>query len=274
MNTFSLVNKRIGSLAGPTLILTTVLLAACASAPTAPSGAQEVRVKLTEMQNDPDMANNARVELRAADAAVRVAEEPLARNDRELGEHRVYMADKRVEMARESANTRMAQTELTRLERELQAERQAAQRLAANRSRENMAASEASQLSRQQQIDALGAQATDRGLKLGDVMFEFGSADLSGDGARNLDRLVTFLNLNEGRDVLIEGHTDSVGSAAFNQGLSERRAESVRGYLSDHGIQRNKLAASGFGLAQPVANNNSDNGRQQNRRVEVIIANE
>ncbi|MGA2778738.1 MAG: OmpA family protein, partial [Steroidobacteraceae bacterium] len=70
-----------------------------------------------------------------------------------------------------------------------------------------------------------------------------------------------------------EGYTDSVGSEDYNQGLSERRAESVRHYLRDQGIDAGRLTASGKGESNPVAGNDSASGRQQNRRVEVIINN-
>jgi outer membrane protein OmpA-like peptidoglycan-associated protein len=73
--------------------------------------------------------------------------------------------------------------------------------------------------------------------------------------------------------VVIEGYTDSVGTQDYNQGLSERRAESVRHYLRGQGIDSGRLTASGKGESNPVAGNDSATGRQQNRRVEVIISN-
>jgi outer membrane protein OmpA-like peptidoglycan-associated protein len=71
----------------------------------------------------------------------------------------------------------------------------------------------------------------------------------------------------------IEGYTDSVGSEDYNQGLSERRADSVKSYLAGQGIGSTRLSASGKGKSDPVAGNDSASGRQQNRRVEVIISN-
>jgi outer membrane protein OmpA-like peptidoglycan-associated protein len=84
---------------------------------------------------------------------------------------------------------------------------------------------------------------------------------------------VSFLSQYPERGVLIEGHTDNVGSAQFNQNLSLKRAESVRRYLADHGVQSQRLTVSGLGFERPVASNESATGRQQNRRVEVIIEN-
>jgi len=127
----------------------------------------------------------------------------------------------------------------------------------------------------QHQIDTLNARVTDRGLvlTLGDVLFITGRSDLQSGGTGHLDKLVAFLNRYPSREVVIEGYTDSVGSQDYNQGLSERRAESVRHYLQGQGIDPSRLAASGKGESNPVAGNDSASGRQQNRRVEVIISN-
>ena len=88
-----------------------------------------------------------------------------------------------------------------------------------------------------------------------------------------MNKLVTFLNNHPDRSVVIEGYTDSVGSEDFNQALSQRRADSVRSYLVRQGISSARLSASGLGESDPVAGNESATGRQQNRRVEVIISN-
>lgn len=71
--------------------------------------------------------------------------------------------------------------------------------------------------------------------------------------------------------IVVEGHTDSQGSAAFNQDLSQRRAQSVRDYLASRGIAGDRLTAQGFGLTRPVADNNSPEGRANNRRVEIVV---
>ncbi len=127
----------------------------------------------------------------------------------------------------------------------------------------------------QNQIDTLNARVTDRGLvlTLGDVLFTTGRAELQTGATTHLDKLVAFLNRYPNREVSIEGYTDSVGSQDYNQGLSERRAESVRHYLREQGIDSGRLTASGRGDSDPVASNDSASGRQQNRRVEVIISN-
>ncbi|QIB67326.1 OmpA family protein [Kineobactrum salinum] len=276
------------------LALCSLFIVSCATAPASPQGAQEVRERLTALQNNPDLAGRARVEFREAEAAVRTAEQPLSGSaDEALGAHRVYMADQKVSIAEARATTRFAEEQRERLAEErdevrLQArtreadkardEAAAARReaLAAQSSREDTAAAAARQAEEyQRQIDALQAATTERGLvvTLGDVLFATGSAELLGGAHSNLDKLVSFLNEYPERRVLIEGHTDNVGSAEYNQGLSQRRADSVRSYLVQQGIPSQSISTSGIGKSRPVADNDTATGRQQNRRVEIIIEN-
>jgi outer membrane protein OmpA-like peptidoglycan-associated protein len=127
----------------------------------------------------------------------------------------------------------------------------------------------------QQELTDLQAKQTDRGmvLTLGDVLFDTGRAELKAGAFSTLDRLATFLRQNPERTVAIEGHTDSVGSDSFNQSLSERRAQAVRVALTSRGIDSGRVTAAGMGETKPVANNATAEGRQRNRRVEVVISN-
>jgi outer membrane protein OmpA-like peptidoglycan-associated protein len=264
-----------------TLIAATVasvLLAACAAAPLKPDGAAEVRNRLTQLQSDPNLGSRAPLAMKEADAAVSTAELPQA--DKDLAAHRVYLADRKVETARAQAQTRFAedqraalsaQRERARLDSRTQ-EADAAKGQAAT-ARMSAASSEQEAAELQRQIDALQAKVTDRGLvlTLGDVLFETGRADLKAGAAGNLSKLVAFLTKYPERLVAIEGYTDSVGSDDYNQALSQRRAESVRSYLVRAGIEPGRLSASGMGKNDPVADNDSAIGRQQNRRVAVII---
>ena len=250
------------------LALSAALLAACAGTPEAPSGAADVRSNLNALQSDPNLAERARDAVREAEEAVRLAEEPLPASEARLAEHRVYIAEQKVEIARAKATTRYAEDQRERLGQERDAARLAARTEEADRARSSSA-------DLQRQIDILQAEATERGivLTLGDVLFTTGSAELQSGGDDNLNRLVDFLNQHPERRVLIEGHTDSVGNAQSNQRLSERRADSVRSYLTRQGISPDRLSTSGMGEARPIATNEDASGRQQNRRVEVIIEN-
>ena len=116
---------------------------------------------------------------------------------------------------------------------------------------------------------------TERGLvlTLGDVLFEVDQADLKPGAVRNLQPLISFLKENSSRGVTIEGHTDSVGSDAYNLTLSQRRADAVRRLLIANGIAADRVTARGLGEAYPVASNETKQGQLMNRRVEVVISN-
>ena len=121
----------------------------------------------------------------------------------------------------------------------------------------------------------LNARPSDRGLviTLGDVLFDTAQASLKNGSSNHLDKLALFLNNYPERTAQIEGHTDEVGSDAANMLLSQRRADTVKAFLVAQGIAGSRLNASGKGEGVPLASNATAEGRAQNRRVEVIIAN-
>ncbi|MGQ0623026.1 MAG: OmpA family protein [Panacagrimonas sp.] len=280
-----------------TLLATAVaslLLAACSAGPTRPQGADNARTKLTALQSDPQLASLAPVAIKEAEAAVVAAEKP--QEDKELGQHLVLMADRKVEIASSQAQslllenqrkTLSEQRESARLDsrtREADAARGDATaarteaeiaRGQADSARMDSAAAKLQAEELQRRMTEMDAKATDRGLvvTLGDVLFSTGRSDLKGGATSNLGKLVTFLNEYPDRTVTIEGHTDDVGSDDSNLGLSTRRADAVKSYLVNQGVASARLVASGKGEGSPVAGNDSATGRQQNRRVEVIIAN-
>ncbi len=107
------------------------------------------------------------------------------------------------------------------------------------------------------------------------ILFDFNSEVLRGDARENLRNLATSLDRYPGTDLMIVGHTDNVGSAAYNQRLSERRANAAASFLASQGVARSRLQAVGRAFNEAVADNDSEWGRQQNRRVEIaIFANE
>lgn len=103
------------------------------------------------------------------------------------------------------------------------------------------------------------------------VNFDFDKATLRPDAIPILDEAARTLKAEPSLMVSVEGHTDSRGTEPYNQSLSERRATTVRNYLADHGVDRNRLTVVGHGELQPVASNDSDDGRAQNRRVELLV---
>lgn len=115
---------------------------------------------------------------------------------------------------------------------------------------------------------------TARGLivNMSDVLFDFGKATLRPEAREKLAKISGIVISHPGLRLEVEGHTDSIGSDEFNQKLSEQRAESARRYLQDAGISPDNLAARGFGESRPVASNDTDAGRRQNRRVELVVS--
>ncbi|UII32068.1 OmpA family protein [Fulvivirga ulvae] len=103
------------------------------------------------------------------------------------------------------------------------------------------------------------------------LLFDVDSYNLKPATKANLNDLANTLKKYENTDILIEGHTDNTGSDSYNQSLSENRAGAVTNYISAQGVSRSRITTMGYGEAQPVADNGSPSGRQQNRRVEVAI---
>ena len=119
-------------------------------------------------------------------------------------------------------------------------------------------------------------RATDHGLilTLGDVGFEAGKASLQPTAMTAIDRLAQLMSVYPERFVRIEGHTDSLGDDAANQQLSERRATAVRDALLARGVDAARVEAVGYGETRPIADNATPDGRQKNRRIEIVLSDE
>jgi outer membrane protein OmpA-like peptidoglycan-associated protein len=117
----------------------------------------------------------------------------------------------------------------------------------------------------QRQGDTIRLQAPEN------ITFDTNRADIKPQFQPVLSQLAQSIEQYPGTVVQIEGHTDSTGAAAYNQTLSENRAGSVRSYMIQRGVDANRLAAFGYGMTRPVADNDTPAGRAQNRRVEVLI---
>jgi len=116
---------------------------------------------------------------------------------------------------------------------------------------------------------------TQRGIvvNLPDVLFEFNRADLRPDAMRATSEIARVAQSHMNRSISVEGHADGVGSIAYNQALSERRANSVARELVRNGVAQGRIRVYGFGESRPIATNTTEEGRARNRRVEVIIEN-
>ncbi|RME95153.1 MAG: OmpA family protein [Bacteroidetes bacterium] len=103
------------------------------------------------------------------------------------------------------------------------------------------------------------------------LLFDFDSDRLLPATRQNLNEMANIMQQYDQTKIIIEGHTDSKGTESYNQALSVRRAESVASFLQAKGISRDRLTVVGYGESQPVASNDNEEGRAQNRRVEIII---
>ena len=226
-------------------------------------------------------ADAARAEQEAAAAAARQAAErdrvaaETARAEAErarLEAERVRAdADAAAERARLEAERVKAEADAARAAAEAQA--QQARLLAEQSEREK---AELRDRLRQQLNTILETRETARGLivNLSDVLFDVDKATLKPGARERLARIAGILSAHPGLRIEIEGHTDSTGSDEYNQGLSERRAQSVQTYLAQQGIGQAIASTVGYGESRPVATNGTAAGRQQNRRVEIIVSGE
>jgi outer membrane protein OmpA-like peptidoglycan-associated protein len=126
----------------------------------------------------------------------------------------------------------------------------------------------------QKRLTELQAKQTERGMlvTLGDVLFESGRAEVKPGAQASMGKLAEFLKQYPTRHILIEGHTDNIGSASYNEALSQRRANAVESALMGMGVAANRVTTAGYGKDYPVAANTTDTNRALNRRVEVYIA--
>jgi len=298
-------NRNLGSLV--LVAFAALAITSCASGPTSPA-LSDARSRLTELKADQALASRAPAAILEAETAVSAAESN--RKSDATGQHLTVMAGRKVDIAWATARTKLLEDQRVVLSEQRDRARLNARTDEANAARTDadfarndaanarsdaadarsatavavgaasvaradaaQARSETDDL--QRLLAELNARPSDRGMvvALGDVMFESGHANLRSGAAKNLAKLAAYLAANQDRAVYIEGHTDSVGSEASNQALSQHRADSVRSYLIGQGASAGRLSASGKGEGSPIGDNATVAGREQNRRVEVIIAN-
>ncbi len=266
------------------ILSSALLLSACASTPKTNPDVQAARSKLATLQGDAQLSAYAPSAVLEADRAVTAAEQAVAAEKEKATINQLtYLANSKIDQAQARAEQGQAEAQFKELGEQRNqlmldartAEAQAARADAkAAQAQASMAQAQADML--RKQISELNAKQTDRGLvvTLGDVLFAPGKADLKAGAANNLDKLATFLSQYPERTATVEGHTDSTGTFEINEALSERRAEAVKNYLVSAGIDASRITAVGKASFQPIADNKTAAGRQQNRRVEIVISNQ
>jgi outer membrane protein OmpA-like peptidoglycan-associated protein len=205
-----------------------------------------------------------------------------AEADRVKSENEARIASAKSETDRlkreNDAKATAAQTEADRLKAENEAQRVAA-KAASDRAAGDKAQAETEKAQLRAQLlvqfnTVLQTRDTARGLivNMSDVLFDTGKYTLRAGAREKLARVAGILAGHPGLQMLVEGYTDSVGSETSNQQLSEHRAASVRDYLTSAGIPAASVTAKGLGETMPVATNDTASGRQQNRRVELVVS--
>jgi outer membrane protein OmpA-like peptidoglycan-associated protein len=287
-------------------------LSACSTVPMSTPTLDQARGDFVAANNRPAVSKYAPLEFKQASDALEKANNAAAKKE-SLAEvdKLAYLAKQKIATAVEVANAKSAEADIAnagqqrdavRLEaRTAEAERarmDAAQAQAQAAAAQGQAANAQSQAAdaqrraadaeaqtreaqaRAAQLEAimveLHAKQTARGMiiTIGDVLFATDQARLTPAGMANVRKLADVLVQNPKRSVLIEGFTDSTGSSAHNQELSERRAMAVRAALTEMGVSADRIAMRGYGEAYPVAANDNAGNRQLNRRVEIVLSNE
>jgi outer membrane protein OmpA-like peptidoglycan-associated protein len=285
-----------------TLLAAALLSAACTTAPTT-SLLDQTRNDYRMLQSNPMTATYAPLEAKQAGDALTLANGAAdQRASQEKIDQLAYLAQQKIALTQEAIKQKSAEAEIAQAGKDRDQMLLDQRTAEADRSKLNakIARNEASDAKRntqvalneaanakqgaieaqahsaqlEAQLSALAAKKTAHGIviTLGDVLFGTDLARLNVDGMRSAQKLVTLLQDNPQRTVLVEGFTDSTGSAAHNQDLSERRANAVRSALVDMGVAQQRIAVHGYGEELPVAANNSAANRQLNRRVEIVLS--
>lgn len=247
-----------------------VTLTGCATSPTDNPKVDEARSSYQSISDDPDVARSGAEQLRNARNDLNKAEKLLKDGaSQEQVEHYAYLAQRHTEIAKQQGLRASLQDQIESADQRRQKLQLQIQSRQASQAKMEAQALRA-------QMEALQAKKTERGmvLTLGDVLFDLNKAELKPAGKRTVRKLADFMKKYPERRVRIEGYTDSTGKADYNQTLSEHRADAVLQELIGQGIDPNRMETKGFGEQYPVASNDTDGGRQRNRRVEIVISDE
>jgi len=243
-------------------------LGACASTPTTDPALESAQAAVRSAEADPNVTQYAALDLSNAQKELQIAEAAANQHKLDQADQPAYLATQLAKLAQvraagkaDDARVASGQTQRDQI------------MLEARQAQLQQANEQAARL--QAEINQLKATPTSRGLvlTLGDVLFDTGKAELKPGASRKMDDLAQFLTDHPNRRVEIDGFTDSTGSSAFNDSLSLNRADAVKGALLARGIDASRISTEGYGSADPVASNDDSGGRQQNRRVEVVIGN-
>ncbi|OZY48288.1 OmpA family protein [Pseudomonas lundensis] len=241
----------------PALLALSVGLAACSHQPNV--NLENAKTNFSALQTNPEATKVAALETKDASEWLDKAQKAyLDKEDESTVDQLAYLTNQRVEVAKQTIALRTAENQI--------------KNAGSDRAQALLDARDA----QIKQLRGLNAKQTERGtlVTFGDVLFDFDKASLKANSRDSITTLANYLIKNPDRKVIVEGYTDSEGSAAYNQGLSERRANAVKNALVRAGVEPSRIVAQGYGKEYPVADNATSSGRAQNRRVEVTISND
>jgi outer membrane protein OmpA-like peptidoglycan-associated protein/outer membrane murein-binding lipoprotein Lpp len=266
------------------------LLAGCASQPVRNEQLEHARTTVQSLEQDPnaqqaaaDQLRDSRRDLQRADAAFQKGESPqqvtylayLADHEAQAG--KAFTDEYRTRQALAKGNEERNRILLEARNQEIQQARQTAQ-TAQQRMQDAQAQAQSAQNQLQQerqQLAEMKTRQTARGLELtlaSNLLFNTGSSTLKPGATLQLGRLADFMRGNSKARIIIEGYTDNRGSADYNQQLSQARAQAVASALESEGIGSDRIQPIGRGKDFPVASNETPAGRQQNRRVDIVLS--
>jgi OmpA-OmpF porin, OOP family len=262
-------------------------VAACSSSPDTIEELETARAVVPQVEASPRAgvaATNISEARQALDRANRLAdksgkladvqyEATVASRNAQIANEKILAAMARDELDKGTAERQAVLTEAREREAQRSAMRARAASAQAQSAEAQAQTAEERARALERELADLKGKKTDRGVvvTLGDVLFDTGLATLKPGAYTTIDRLANVLKEDPERKVLIEGHTDNVGSDEYNQGLSERRAASVQAALFERGVQTSQISTLGKGESTPVAGNDNAAGRQANRRVELVF---
>lgn len=223
------------------------------------------KMEITLARQAVQRAEDARLVTLRQQAAERQMNAELAKRDAQAQAQQSQMAAAQAQAAKAQADAERARAEAAAAEARANAAQANKSAQDANAVREKL---------RAQLNSVLATSETARGLivNMSDVLFDTGKYTLKPDTKVSLAKVSGILQSYPGLKLQVEGYTDSVGGADYNQKLSENRADSVRDFLVSQGVSMDNIAATGYGESNPVADNATASGRAQNRRVQLVVS--
>jgi outer membrane protein OmpA-like peptidoglycan-associated protein len=257
------------------LLGTAALLAACTASSPPPRELVDARAAYTRAQSgpaqqlDPNALDEAKKALgRAESAYAAEAEQRDVKTLAYVAERKSELADIHAQDALEKTQQKQAELEIQQLSAQVRSNNQLQQ--------EQQRTAEAERRAREalERMQGSNVREDARGIVItlpGQVLFATGKSSLLPSSRQKLDEVADVLKDQPDRSIVVEGHTDSTGTDAKNDVLSQQRADSVKDYLVSRGVPSERVTTRGFGASHPVTSNNTPEGRANNRRVEIVI---